>query len=205
MAKPCIRCGGVKCPGPGQRYCPECKAIVNPTWSTSTVEPTLSVGIRRTRVKAADGFKWCSRCQKELRLSSFSGKAAYCIPCSRSHGTAYRLKTVYNMTTEQYAALLAHQGGVCAGCGMKPKTRKLAVDHCHKTNRVRGLLCKPCNSGVLASAKDNAETLRNLANYLDNPPAFSAIGEIETPELANKKRAPRRRRTAPWTAKRPAL
>jgi hypothetical protein len=56
-------------------------------------------------------------------------------------------------TKEQYEAMLASQGGVCACCG-KPETiiykrtgkaHQLSVDHNHETNVVRGLLCRSCN------------------------------------------------------------
>lgn len=49
------------------------------------------------------------------------------------------------VTELEYAALLALQGGHCALCPNTPKTRRLAVDHDHRTGRVRGLLCFRCN------------------------------------------------------------
>jgi hypothetical protein len=52
------------------------------------------------------------------------------------------------VTVEQYDAMLAAQGGGCAICGTKPKTRRLDVDHDHKTGRVRGLLCHRCNRAL---------------------------------------------------------
>jgi hypothetical protein len=52
------------------------------------------------------------------------------------------------LTEDQYAEMAKNQGGVCAICNGPPDTRwkKLAVDHCHKTGRVRGLLCMVCNT-----------------------------------------------------------
>jgi hypothetical protein len=49
------------------------------------------------------------------------------------------------VSDEQYERLLAAQGGHCALCPNTPKTRRLAVDHEHRTGRVRGLLCHRCN------------------------------------------------------------
>lgn len=44
-----------------------------------------------------------------------------------------------------YERMLEAQGGGCAICETKPKTRRLHVDHDHRTGRVRGLLCFRCN------------------------------------------------------------
>ena len=48
---------------------------------------------------------------------------------------------------EEYEKILKRQGGGCGLCGKKVTSdgRRLAVDHCHETNRVRGILCSPCN------------------------------------------------------------
>lgn len=104
------------------------------------------------------------------------------------------------MTVEQYDRILAAQGGGCGICGMIPRTKRLHVDHDHKTMMVRGLLCSNCNSGVLASAKDEPRILRNAANYLEKPPALNGAGvEAYATEKANVKRRPRRGR-GKWNA-----
>jgi hypothetical protein len=54
------------------------------------------------------------------------------------------------VTDEQYEAMLERQGGGCAICGATPKTRRLHVDHEHRTGRVRGLLCHRCNRALPA-------------------------------------------------------
>ena len=56
---------------------------------------------------------------------------------------AYKSRT--GIPLAEYDALLAAQGGGCAICGNPPKTRRLHVDHDHKTGKVRGLLCHRCN------------------------------------------------------------
>ena len=48
----------------------------------------------------------------------------------------------------EYERLLEAQGGHCALCPNVPKTRRLHVDHDHKTGRVRGLLCYRCNRAL---------------------------------------------------------
>ena len=60
--------------------------------------------------------------------------------------------------------MLSNQSGHCAICINKDK-RKLAVDHCHKTGKIRGLLCSNCNQG-LGMFKDNLDFLGRARNYL---------------------------------------
>ncbi|MFB7420739.1 endonuclease VII domain-containing protein [Streptomyces sp. NPDC056210] len=86
----------------------------------------------------------------------------------------------YGLSMEDYEKLLKAQDGACAICGGKRKYN-LQVDHCHKTEAVRGLLCKSCNKGILRSARDNPQTLRNAASYLENYPVDQILGRRYTP------------------------
>ena len=87
-------------------------------------------------------------------------------------GRNYHLQHYYSITLEQYTEILLDQKGVCAICG-SPETcsdgidgiRPLAVDHDHKTGKIRGLLCNMCNK-MLGCARDNTETLIRGAKYL---------------------------------------
>ncbi len=51
------------------------------------------------------------------------------------------------MSLEDYDAMFALQGRTCAIC-RKRSAKRLCVDHCHVTRKVRGLLCKKCNFGL---------------------------------------------------------
>lgn len=82
----------------------------------------------------------------------------------------------YGLGKGEYEALFKAQGGKCAICGGTRKQR-LSVDHCHKTQLVRGLLCRTCNGRLLTAARDKPETLRRAAYYLEYPPAVIYIGE----------------------------
>ena len=80
----------------------------------------------------------------------------------------YKIRTKYGLLAADYDALLAAQGGVCAICGGTEgdKRRKnLAVDHCHASNRVRGLLCNNCNR-ALGLLQDDPELLKKAEDYL---------------------------------------
>ena len=52
------------------------------------------------------------------------------------------------ITDALYLEMLERQGGHCALCPATPKTRRLHVDHDHKTGEVRGLLCHRCNRAL---------------------------------------------------------
>lgn len=62
----------------------------------------------------------------------------------------------------------AEQGGRCAICHLSEAEngKALALDHCHTTNRVRGLLCDLCNTG-LGRFKDSPDALRRAITYLE--------------------------------------
>jgi len=64
-----------------------------------------------------------------------------------------------------YDELLAQQNGVCAICGHPPKTKRLNIDHDHKTMEVRGLLCHKCNRALPDWV--TLEWLRRAAAYVE--------------------------------------
>jgi hypothetical protein len=77
------------------------------------------------------------------------------------------------MTLKDYEDLKKAQGGACAICGSKSPNRKgsrnFAVDHCHKSSEVRGLLCNNCNIG-LGLFKDDVSVLAEAIKYLVKNP-----------------------------------
>lgn len=81
-----------------------------------------------------------------------------------AYGREWKLKNKYNITGAEYDAMLARQGGACAICGDE-KAASLAVDHCHQTGKVRGLLCVNCNRGI-GYFLDQPERLTKAAQYL---------------------------------------
>jgi hypothetical protein len=77
----------------------------------------------------------------------------------------------YGLTPEDYDRMLQEQGGTCAICQLPERyidartgeTRRLAVDHCHITGKVRGLLCGRCNRSIGQFADDHERLLRAAA------------------------------------------
>ena len=66
----------------------------------------------------------------------------------------------------EYDRLLDKQNGVCPICLIGPKTRRLNIDHDHRTGAIRGLLTHRCNRG-LQMFNDDPERLRRAADYLE--------------------------------------
>lgn len=91
-------------------------------------------------------------------------------------GIKRRLWVLYRLIPEEYDKILKYQGGVCACCGKPPKAKRLAVDHDHKTGRIRGLLCWPCNH-ALGILRDAQAAALGLATYLVTPTAPQALGK----------------------------
>lgn len=91
---------------------------------------------------------------------------------------------LYRLTEAEYEVILSFQGGVCAGCGEPPRKTRLAVDHDHKTGRIRGLLCWLCNRAI-GILRDNGNAAARLGAYLQAPSAPAALGK-ETYGLIGK-------------------
>lgn len=87
--------------------------------------------------------------------------------CRRSSRALYFLLRDYGLTPDAYYELLERQNRVCAICDEPDTTAKgiLSVDHCHETQRVRGLLCHRCNVG-LGHFKDDPALLMRAVEYI---------------------------------------
>lgn len=149
--------------------------------------------INSDNVNLNNDLKRCPNCKitknkKEFYKSSerYDGCQSWCIECfklrenrrklepdhkikRRKAANKCRRSKKYGITPEQYEAMYSDQDGRCAGClkHQDELPKSLAVDHCHVTNKVRGLLCDICNR-ALGLVYDDQETLKRLENYLDN-------------------------------------
>jgi hypothetical protein len=121
--------------------------------------------------------KQCTLCTEVKNVSEFTKNSRYkdglykhCKNCHYEvYGRASHYRRTYGITQEDYDILLFNQGYKCFSCNNisgNSKTDKLFVDHCHKTGKVRGLLCHGCNLAI-GSVGDNVETLKNLIRYLE--------------------------------------
>jgi hypothetical protein len=86
-----------------------------------------------------------------------------CKVCNADAHRRWLLKTNYpGFSLEQFELMVDVQGGLCACCG---KASKLVVDHCHKTGRIRALLCHSCNT-ALGLLNESIERCNQLKQYI---------------------------------------
>lgn len=173
----------------GDQYCSNkgavrCKSFCAKHYSrfTRTGNATLLKVNTRPR-KAGVNENWCGKCSCFKDVSEFSrsrdrsnGLTSICKKCAsirfkkgynselKSKHWEKRLTRLYGISAQEYSSLLERQNGFCAICKKKTKT-KLAVDHCHKSGKVRGLLCFRCNS-TLGKVEDSQELLAYFIEYL---------------------------------------
>lgn len=134
-------------------------------------------------------MKSCTKCKKMVGLDCFNknrlmsdGLADWCKPCVKEYAASYYRKNSkkmllgarrysmrrnFNITIEQYESMYRKQNGACAICEKQNLSgKRLAVDHDHKTGKVRGLLCHRCNYGI-GYLKDNLNLLRRAFEYVE--------------------------------------
>jgi hypothetical protein len=144
-------------------------------------------------VMEAAGLRKCSRCEKAKPVTDFAlmkgdrlARRKQCGECNAARRKrdsdngatqkwkranpqkveSARLRYRYGITIERRAEMAVEQGHRCACCR---RERKLFVDHCHDTGRVRGLLCRHCNIalGLLDDSPLLVAQLLEYANGID--------------------------------------
>lgn len=91
---------------------------------------------------------------------------------NRANSRIYNIKK-YGISVEDFHRMLDEQKGLCLICEsnicplaeMKDLLKVACIDHCHESGKVRGLLCRACNSG-LGHFKDNTSFLGKAIEYL---------------------------------------
>lgn len=85
----------------------------------------------------------------------------------RRYRRALHINKKFGLSTEQYEAMLVVQNRCCALCPQPDlPAKRLAVDHDHKTGKIRALLCDRCNRGIGFFDEDPTR-LRIAADYLE--------------------------------------
>ena len=110
----------------------------------------------RNYAKNKDTYKQRTKKNRELRKEHYDEMKR------KSH-----LKVAYGITPEDYNQMFVDQDGCCAICSIHQSelNKRLAVDHCHATGEVRGLLCDKCNM-ALGLFKDDQDLLNKAIHYL---------------------------------------
>jgi hypothetical protein len=110
--------------------------------------------------------------QKQLQRYNASSKGIACRARwkkgNREYFYNWNLKRRYKISLDEYDTMVRNQHGLCLICYAHYSTsgKSLTVDHNHKTGKVRGLLCGPCNRAI-GIFKENKEILSRAADYLE--------------------------------------
>lgn len=151
--------------------------------------------------KGFEGFYKKTRAEDYANTSA--GYSHKCKECTKESTAKYRgikraknpdwqreidLKHSYGISLSDWNELFQKQNGCCAICGDHQSTlsKKLRVDHCHKTGPVRGLLCATCNSGI-GMLKDDVKVLEKAISYLNKFNTESAEKSDVADEFQSKK------------------
>lgn len=137
-------------------------------WKT-TGDPGIAE-LLRTPGDPSLSEKPCRACGEVKPMSDFHNeprnrdrKASWCKECVAPGNRDRAIQRKYGITSADYDAMAAAQGGNCACCG---ESAKLVIDHCHKSGKVRALLCDRCNR-LLGVADDQPDLLRAALAFLE--------------------------------------
>lgn len=144
-------------------HCKECSSMENKLYYVNHKSQRAAYGKtyrRANKKKIAERNKaWRLRNRERLRKYQREWQRRH---KGRTHW--YATKNRYGVTEKDFNAMFSEQAGVCAICA-KPDTTRLSIDHCHKAQRVRGLLCRKCNLSI-GHIHDSTEMIFRMLNYL---------------------------------------
>ena len=87
---------------------------------------------------------------------------------SKEYDLEYQMRKNYGIGFFEYDAMFEKQNGLCAICDAPPPNhhkKRLNIDHCHTSGRIRGLLCDACNRGI-GLLKDSPDLMLKAISYL---------------------------------------
>ncbi|MCX4879649.1 MULTISPECIES: endonuclease VII domain-containing protein [unclassified Streptomyces] len=168
-----------------QVHCRECVAEYSAAHYRRRQE-VMGKPVREKLVVPA-GHKLCRTCGEvkphsewHRNATASDGLPTRCKTCRAERGRQDHLKRQYGIAEAGRDELTASQGGVCCICLSAPAAH---VDHCHKTGRVRGVLCFSCNA-ALGQFKDRPDAIRRAAAYVEGiawKPTLVAPGVYQLP------------------------
>jgi hypothetical protein len=152
------------------------------------LDKNLTVITKRNRVSKKTGHKvidkWirCRKCLNQIKVNwcrknrekvNANERRKRAKPGFVEKCRAGFIKRKYGITIEDYQNMLVKQNNVCAICFKEDMTieansmrlKGLCIDHCHVTNKVRGLLCNKCNP-MIGYSKDSIKLLESAISYL---------------------------------------
>lgn len=148
----------------GQYHCGMCKQYKPLSEFSEYIKFVKKQGSRCKSCQKKHGKKW-REINKEKLKKYFSSEEVK--EKNKEAVLRYRLKS-YGISLEQYEEMKIRQGEKCLICNIHVSNLKtgLCIDHCHNTKKIRGLLCRKCNS-ALGLFNENLEFLKNAINYLE--------------------------------------
>lgn len=146
-------------------YSTKCKSCISINWKSNY--ETLK---KRERPDIKE--KKCAKCKKTSLISNFHKQSTqpngYCSYCKNCENMRRKYKK-HKITSNEFNLLELKQNFKCAICEISFKeinSKDIHIDHCHITNKIRGLLCLNCN-WMLGQSRDNVSILKNAINYLE--------------------------------------
>jgi hypothetical protein len=159
------------------RKCKWCKQSFIP-YRNNTVHCSRKCSWRAAKTKDRPEHRECYKCKAPV---AWKVGVPCCENCrvetvrkNQQINDRRRTLRAYGITQEDYDAMSKSQNNRCAICGTDDPWRGMrrnrgnywSIDHCHTTNRVRGLLCSACNL-ALGQFLDDPVILRSAADYLE--------------------------------------
>lgn len=156
----------------------EQKAAYNKAYQRKNAEMRKNVSIARRERHLSENFhQGCNVCEKFLHISNYYLNSKVCKACHKKRSKIWNeknvqrrrimhrkshLKNKYSLTIDQQNELLKLQSEACAICF---SVENLCIDHCHKTGKVRKILCRKCNSG-LGMFNDDIKLIEKAYKYM---------------------------------------
>lgn len=142
-----------------------------------------SYSLRKGRVKSCGCFNEEKRSQRFKAKNNPAYKHGRCINTNPKKQRFNRIYKKYRLTENDYEKIKSYQNGKCAICDTEQTRRELVVDHNHRTNVVRGLLCDKCNL-LLGHADDSVLKLKKAIEYLNKIHLHEKLDSKNASELS---------------------